>query len=352
MSAAQTESGATWIKSQCIPGEFDEIVTISCSNDQFFLATKNINNRTKAIHKYNTRTNKFNEVWTAGSWVQITRTTFDRHYNTLYLWYCITATNPFMNIINLSTKTTITKKNAFGFQACYLGFLNVNSVLHMIGGELATKHITWNSIDNKTEELYDFENLIGIKDMFGTKAIYVPSKHMILLIGAISRSNDPINDHDEYIGIWRYYLKLKKWEKVDNIKFEFYNVTLALNADEDYVIVAGGYHDYKESDKIQVLDIRNENEYKLMESAVVCPDGGIHNIVITGGGIKNEILVIGWIKKLYESLDSKDLVLPPMDIIKLIVDAYTLEEIQWIKREGNEHYVIALNDILSSCISS
>ena len=64
-----------------------------------------------------------------------------------------------------------------------------------------------------------------------------------------------------------------------------------------------------------MLDISNcdENSYKLKQCNVKCPNIGKNILIRSGGGIKDELLVIGWIKRLFKTKKFKDILLPPME---------------------------------------
>ena len=73
---------------------------------------------------------------------------------------------------------------------------------------------------------------------------------------------------------------------------------------------------------------------------------GSHKIFRFGGGLKDKLLISGWIKKLYK--------LPPLEILEIIQAFYSQESIHWIERSDNEdrkennHFVINMKHILSS----
>merc|ERR1712154_389650 len=102
-------------------------------------------------------------------------------------------------------------------------------------------------------------------------------------------------------------------------------------------IVAGGLDENdEESDTIHVLDIRDNNNYTLRKSSINCPKSGEHNIVGIGGGLKDELLVIGWIKCLFSSSQFIDLILPPLSLMQLIAMWYNQEMIHWIETQHDE----------------
>ena len=233
------------------------------------------------------------------------------------------------------------------------------------------KHFIWNTnnnnnINNECKILYDFKNEInGIKDIVCSKCIYVKSKNILLLIGG----KDRLNKIKKGVGIWKFSLKFKKWYKIcDGIKFKFHSVSVTLTANENYVIIAGGYYlannkknhiKYKilNNDKIYVLDIKNNNnnKYKLFKSTIKCPLSGNNNICRLGGEINNELLVIGWIRNLFKIKQFNNLIIPPMHIMKMIKNWYDQEMIHWLWKgqyidQKYQHYAINCKYILSSLL--
>ena len=177
--------------------------------------------------------------------------------------------------------------------------------------------------------------------------LYVPSKQIILLIGGEYWK-------DKMMGIWKFCLVTKKWKKLEALQFNYCNVSSHLTSDEGYVIIGGGSDkDNCYMNKMYVLDIRDEDEYKLMECDIKLPmeNAKLYKIVGSGGGIKDEILVVGWIKQEFKKRNFKDLLIPPMYIMQLIALWYNQEMIHWISRqEDNNHCCIKLKHVLSSLL--
>ena len=101
---------------------------------------------------------------------------------------------------------------------------------------------------------------------------------------------------------------------------------LRLSANEKFVIIAGGnevdndmiHGDINYNDKLFVLDISDDNGYKLKESSIKPPNTLSSQMILMGGEIEDELLVIGWIKQLFETKEFKKILLPPMYIMKMI----------------------------------
>ena len=143
----------------------------------------------------------------------------------------------------------------------------------------------------------------------GAYCVYIESKEILLLIGGTKGS---LLQHESF-GIWRYCLRKKEWMEIKAFSsFNLEYVKCALSANEKFVIIAGGTKISNDmssdnilsaasiNNKIFVLDISDDNDYKLRESAINSPTH-LSAIVIMGGEIEYELLVIGWIKKLFKT---------------------------------------------------
>ena len=79
-----------------------------------------------------------------------------------------------------------------------------------------------------------------------------------------------------------------------------------------------------------------------------CPETG-HNPIVITGGLKDEILVIGWIREFTQSAENQDPGILPSDLIQLILRWHSQEEIHWIEYGNDlierEHHVISTQDI-------
>merc|ERR1712154_174279 len=171
--------------------------------------------------------------------------------------------------------------------------------------------------------------------------LYIPCKDIILLIGG-----QGYRDYGaKMVGIWRYFLKTKKWEKVSKFTFDYFNVSVTMTSNQHFVIIAGGYNiDRVPNDKIFVLDIRDDNNYKLRKSGIISPLSGYQHIVRIGGGLRDEMLVIGWIRKMFKCAEFNDLSLPPTYIMQLISLWYNQEAVHFLTKScqlrKSSHYVI------------
>ena len=234
--------------------------------------------------------------------------------------------------------------------------VNINGVFHSIGGNdtggaFNSKHRAINSDNDERAIIHDFKQ-DGIEYLRNLSTIYVKSKQMILLIGG----NDFYND--KMMGIWQFCLNENQWDKLEQLEFDYDTVSCYLTSDQKYIVIGGGCTlrgNYM--DKLYVLDIRKDNEYKLIESTIKLSSALQGNYkgnykIIGSGGIKDEILVIGWIKELFKTSEFKVLSLPPMYIMKWVSLWYNQEMVHFLDLNTCEHnhYCIKLKHILNSLL--
>ena len=226
--------------------------------------------------------------------------------------------------------------------------MNVDGTIHAI--TKSAKHLIWNDADNEFNQIYDFKQNDDILDIHSPSVIYVKSKQKLFLIGAQIRG-------PKYppCGIWTYSLLTNKWERIDYLKFDNYGGSVIKTSDEKYMIIFGCWDkddSVLKKDRIYVLDIRDDNEYKLRKSAINFPKLDRHNILIRGGEIEHEMLVIAWIADLFKREKFKHLELLPVYLMKLICSWYIQEEIHWIGADytKNEHFVINAKYIFNNLL--
>ena len=151
------------------------------------------------------------------------------------------------------------------------------------------------------------------------------------------------------IGIWKFCFKTKKWNKLFDFNYPYVNATLSSN--ENYLIITGGYKNLEKifKNKIFILDLINETKYKLKKCKIKTPKPG--RCMLVQMNVRYEILVIGWIKELFKTKEFKDLILPPIYLLKMISSWYDEEVLHWFGKEQNDvynHQKIALKYILSN----
>eukprot|EP01084_Bolivina_argentea_P047322 87186_1 len=118
--------------------------------------------------------------------------------------------------------------------------------------------------------------------------------------------------------IWIYKLTTQKWIQlqINNI-FTRYDFGAVLTSNERYVVLLGGtkydadINDDKDTNDIFVLDMKDDNNWKIKQCKIKCPYGGNFIATITGGiDSKNGMLVNGFVKECFKLKEFKDLQLP------------------------------------------
>eukprot|EP01083_Nonionella_stella_P104338 298886_1 len=201
--------------------------------------------------------------------------------------------------------------------------------------------------------LMNFSKLMSLKICQILQPFIFHLKKMILLIGGHQ-------EDEEANGIWIYSLSSQKWSKFETSwgEYEWLPVIFThgiLTADEHYVIITGEsdpYYGYDPDDEwmpnpyiIWILDVRQQT-FTVRTSQIKSPKHTRHHLVRSGGGIYDEILVVGYIKTLFGLLEFAHLQLPPIHITILVSKFYVMETLHWIDDE--DHFAISIKDILSS----
>ena len=278
---------------------------------------------------------------------------FNKYQNKVYFW--------FRDFLTFDTKTRQFSRNGINAQDPDLRIdrngASVNEYIHFIGtkGD-KVQHVILNTRDN-TMQIFNPTEFEELEESIDPCCIYVKSKHMLLVIGG--RMDRGGNLDVALFAIWKYCLKKKQWSQVTELAFDLKYVTCQLSANEKYVIISGGVDrdntgELMDNDKIFVLDITTD-DYKLRECNMKMPRAQSWprpEILLLGGEIEHELLVIGWIKKLFETKEFENLTLPPMYILKMIGLWYNQEELHWMHyekhNEESDHHIMTLNQILSS----
>lgn len=204
--------------------------------------------------------------------------------------------------------------------------LNVNGDIHLIGGYDNNKHLVWN------EEIRNFSEIHKFKfGLVGTIVLYVPKKDIIIMIRGCCETDDNI--------LWEYGVKTKKWRKNKIWKFRQQIQCAVLTTDEKYIIMS--------SIKSQYIHVLRIDDYEFYRSSVKIPCTQPHFIVQTGG-IKDHVLVVGWIKWVFKSSEFRFMEEPPMYLMTLISHWYNNEQIHWIGKYYDRHFVIDIKHIFSS----
>lgn len=126
-------------------------------------------------------------------------------------------------------------------------------------------------------------------------------KQKLFMVGA--RFND-----DSYSGIWMFSFSTNKWRKIDYLKFDNSGASAVITIDENYIIIYGGWNkNFQQMDDIYVLDIKEDNQYKLKKSVIKVPKIARYNMLIRGSDTEHELLVDGWVKQLFKGEQFKNM---------------------------------------------
>ena len=198
-------------------------------------------------------------------------------------------------------------------------------------------HIEWQPISAKLT--YPSTTTPG--GAYHSQVIHVPSKNILLLFRWAFNSQKTNNLGNTIMHVWRHRIGSNEWtdvlqkEPLQNIKG-----SVVLSSDEHFVIIAQPH--------LWILDIRNDDQYKIRKSTVAVPVEHsprilAHSDCAFGSGN----LVSGFTRRLQLDMDI------PMVIVKMISEWCSIERIHWITRCGTpNHLMVPLRAILTSEISA
>lgn len=341
-----------WKTCATLPDDAYYVTVAQLNNDEALILPQrdSIN-----IYKFNKKENKFSTMnglktasihYNEGLDVTI-------HANKLYLFSSFTGSLKFYIYDldnNNTTKEWLEKESKI--LPSNAARISIKDKIHFIGGYQCNKHLIWNPDKDEIITVHEFTEY---GEMQVISAVYIPSKQTILAIGGWDDINNTV------VGIWRCRIKMDmeldkykyEWKKLfDTDVFDHYSLHALLSCDQQYVVLAGGWHKGTgASDKIFILDIssQNENEYKINECAIKLPLKGINNLIRFGDSLRDRLLVIGWIKRLFNTKKFAKLNVPPMEIMELISCWYNGDTLHWFSEDKPaDHYSIELGEILSS----
>ena len=259
-----------------------------------------------------------------------------------------------MDIDNKQNKRICCNKSFWATNVC-----QVQKDIHIIGYNDTSQHHIWDTVTNKIKLVDSFDGDLCPKH---TKLIYIQSRQIILLIGGYQQDGpNPFSARITPMGIQRFDLKINKWTKLKDLEFN-YCYSDGIQIGEDNVIIAAGKKiDYNGTNtkmitcnEIFILNINDELNYRLIKHKLTMPNIGECHLVLMGGS-RDEILTIGWIKKLYKTKNFVNMELPPMSLQKMISEWYNQEMIHVFyntrmdrkKTKHNCHYKINLKKILN-----
>lgn len=246
---------------------------------------------------------------------------------------------------------------------------HINGVLHMLQSgngdpganaseQQHVKHYILGEEERTISELHHFDQF---EDISSTTLLPVPSQDCILLIGGLANFfHFDEESESQMVGIWRFCLLTNSWSKV--MDFGLKSVQAVLTRDENFVIIAGGSDAYFNTNRsLLVLDIRDKERYKMMQSAMShVPIPGHYQMAILGLDEKSaELLVVGWIRKLFGTETFENKSLPPLYIMQMISKWVSNEMVHFLvepklnpftlKRDSKgQHIAISVESITSS----
>ena len=316
-----------------------------------------IENKT-SIFKYNAITNKWTNLCTFGlegagreGWTGSFKTIPSENKLYFFTADCNDRGDSFISVISLdlSTNQLTTKIDRYRYtnESVYLVHLHpifVNGICHLfIQYELLNNgdgmfgqliHLSLGEDCGVVSEHHKFtidEMLEALVEHMIFPLIYVPILNSILFFS-----------DDTAWCIWRFRLDVKEkgWSQVKGIHLPTRIASAIIGIDGNTVLM----HNNK---NIYLLDVSDENDFKLFESDILIPvpQRGYAKPSLFGMGnaLKIEKLVIGWTKRLFGEKEFKHLALPPLYLLQLISHWVLMEEIHWIRVQDNKlmHYAIA-----------
>ena len=205
--------------------------------------------------------------------------------------------------------------------------ISLNGIIHCVGHSWrGTTHNIWSEGQEKWQPV-NARSLPKFRRI--DSLVHVPSKNILLIFGG------DITNPKCYL--WRYHIGSERWEQIKAIQCDG-NCAAILTSDERFVIIKS--YAYNKT-HLFILDIRDDNAYKLRESPISI-QSTIPGIFARTGGIKESVATAaGWIRRISKSRST-----PSMCIARW----YAKESIHWIVRKHGEepnHQMIALKDILA-----
>ena len=306
-------------------------------NDQEFLMLLN----GTGLMKYNT----VNHEWTL--FLKMNEDSYcysmliDREMNRLY--FCNDGGS--MTVKDVSTGLTLQKaSHTEHYDAVEYGFVNANGTIHRFGG-FNDQRATWDKSHgrwNPSEVMHPYfaGNYLTMMSL-----VFVKSKNIILMLGGHVQEDE--YSHPDSIGMWRFDITTSTWEHIENVRGDYTETDRAvLTSDEQHVIIVC-------DNRIDVLDIRDENNYKVtgsMKLPLGFSDLLAYPILMKRRETEVIALTSGWFRKLFHSEDHPAAC--PLDILKLI-DQFVCKEMLhlliWDYTGGAvNHMAFHLTDILSS----
>ena len=231
------------------------------------------------------------------------------------------------------------------FDVASLAMVNANGLLHLVGGANSRSHYVWKDERKQFEQKSQF---VEYSNIDGVSLIYVKSKDVIFMIGGSGKECVGIWNHIKPVGIMIW--KANVWSSLD-LDFHYSYAATTLTQNEEYIIISGGSDLGRYNNSIYVLDIRDDKYYRLkkLNSLRVPKLRTVHNVFSLRGGIKEKLLIMGFVKNLFGSSKFEGVSFPPNDVLQMVYDWYCVEEIHWIETgetNENDHFSVELSHIV------
>ena len=139
-------------------------------------------------------------------------------------------------------------------------------------------------------------------------------------------------------GLATFCIRTKRWHAVRDSWMKFALTPIVVTSDDGYVVLVGGHDEMgKPTDTIFVLDMSNTDV--LRRCSIKSPWKGYHNVIRTGGGLHDELLVAGWIRTLFSDYSFRSESLPPTCVMQAIKKWTLSDTIHCIRYQNQGHCV-------------
>ena len=314
---------------------------------EFAISVDSAMNGSRSIRKYNVRTDTWTpflselELNACENEIEI-----DWNNRRVFASY-MSAHRRYMIIFDMETKSVL---HRIQIDMEFVKMVNVHGIMHCVGNKNASYYSTnrvWNEDELKWQEIKTntIPNVGPILHL-----IHVSSKKILLLF-----AHDEI-PHKKKTELWRYDIPSQKWEYVMNIRNQYYSdvfqISVILTTEEQFIIIK-----QQKNPRFEILDIRNENDYKLRQSKVRVPRKAFAGVLAQSHGTPglklSFTLTLGWTRRL-KKLEKFTNTRMPVEIERMIAEWYSIEWIHWImsditkQKNSNlrNHQKIPLHDIL------
>ena len=207
--------------------------------------------------------------------------------------------------------------------------------------------------------------------------VHIESTDNLYLFAHLSPEDD--QQDVEWNMVFRYSKALEKWQRVtakeprlsEGIRFDCScYVTLDISNEEQYIIVFGqpeivedkdepGYwlRDYTEISR-NVIEVYDIQANALRNCSIQLPSNISYSqefhysvnydAVVIRGQREEKLSVFGYIRRLYDTKEFKELAAMPVHIMELISEWICINYVHLVPRGDGSHFRIAVNDILQS----